>query len=75
MSGLKDFGKEERAGCFTSIVFMMSCNCLCSVAVPRDAGLQCVGAKHAVMPRIQIKSAYKINLYSCVYPVFKDHTG
>ena len=27
--------EEERAGCFTLIVFLMSCDCLCSVAFPR----------------------------------------
>ena len=28
---------EERAGCFTLIVFLMSCVCLCSVALPHGA--------------------------------------
>ena len=26
---------EERADCFTLIVFLISCDCQCSVAVPR----------------------------------------
>ena len=28
---------KERAGCFTLIVFLMSCDCKCSVALPRGA--------------------------------------
>ena len=38
--------KEERAGCFALIVFLMSCSCdcWCFLALPRGAvvGLQCV---------------------------------
>ena len=30
-------GKEERAGCFTLIVFLMSCDCLCSLTLPHGA--------------------------------------
>ena len=32
------------AGCLTSIVFLVSCDCYCSVALPHGAvtGLQCV---------------------------------
>ena len=29
--------KEERAGCFAFIVFWMSCDCICSVALPHGA--------------------------------------
>ena len=28
---------EERAGCLTLIVFLMSCDCKCSVALPSGA--------------------------------------
>ena len=28
---------EERAGCFTLIVFLMSCDCSCSVSLPHNA--------------------------------------
>ena len=35
--------EEERAGCFTVIVCLMSCDCQCSVALPRAAvGLSAV---------------------------------
>ena len=27
-------GEEERAGCFAFFVLRMSCNCICSVALP-----------------------------------------
>ena len=30
-------GMRERAGCFTLIVFQMSCACYCSVSLPRGA--------------------------------------
>ena len=34
--------REEKACCFALIVFLMSCHCYCSVALPHDvAGLQC----------------------------------
>ena len=29
--------EEERAGCIAFIVLRMSCNCVCSVALPRGA--------------------------------------
>ena len=28
---------EERAGCFTLFVFLVSCDCYCSVALPHGA--------------------------------------
>ena len=28
---------EERAGCFTLFVFLVSCDCYCSLALPDDA--------------------------------------
>ena len=34
--------EEERAGCITLIVFLMSCDCKCSVALPR--GIVCWSA-------------------------------
>ena len=35
---------EEKAGCFTCIVSLMSCGCYCSLPLPRGAvgGLQCL---------------------------------
>ena len=30
----KILAKEERAGCFSLIVFLMSCDCLCSESLP-----------------------------------------
>ena len=30
-------GKRERAGCFTLFVFLVSCECYCSVALPHGA--------------------------------------
>ena len=31
------FAEEERAGCFTLIVFLMSCDIKCSIALPHSA--------------------------------------
>ena len=33
LSVFSSFGEEERAGCFTSIVFLMYCECLCYVTL------------------------------------------
>ena len=30
-------GKRQRAACFTLIVYLMHCDCKCSVALPRGA--------------------------------------
>ena len=32
-----NLGEKERAGCFTFIVFLLSCECKCSVARPHSA--------------------------------------
>ena len=31
------FDEEERAGCFALIVFLIACDCKCSVALPHNA--------------------------------------
>ena len=33
------FDKEDRAGCFTLIPFLVSCDCKCSVAFHHDGGI------------------------------------
>ena len=33
----KIFTEEERAGCFTLIIFMLSCDSLCSTSLPHGA--------------------------------------
>ena len=38
--------KQEKAGCFTLIVFLMSCDCHCSLALPHDVGWAAVFPGH-----------------------------
>ena len=42
--GRNHLAEEERAGCFTLAVFLLSCDFWCSVSLPRGpcVGLQCV---------------------------------